>query len=500
MNPGSSDYSAENPWRALATLCLGFFMILLDLTIVAVANPAIMADLHTDISGVVWVTSAYLLTFAVPLLVAGRLGDKIGPKRIYLTGLTVFTLASLWCGLSGSIGMLIAARAVQGLGAAMMSPQTMAVITRIFPPAKRGQAMGAWGAVAGVATLVGPLAGGVLVDGFGWEWIFFINVPVGVLAFVLALRFVPELPTRDHRFDIPGVVISAVGLFLLVFGLQEGNRYDWSAGIWTMIVGGLVVLVGFVVYEARSSHEPLVPLVLFRVRNFSLANIAIMAMGAAVTGLMLPGFFYLEAVQEMSPTRAALVFAPMAVMSMVLAPVVGRLIDQMHPRYLPMIGFACFSGGLFWLSAIMAVDTPVWQLVLPIMLMGIGNACVWPSLGATATHDLPVTDAGAGSGIYNTTRQVGSVLGSAAIGALITARLAAHGLSGGASEGQAGPLPEFVRKPFAEALAESMLLPASVLLIGLVASVLFVRHRSSSRPVDRPSSQEVAAASPRLAG
>ncbi len=474
----------KNPWVALATLCLGFFMILLDLTIVAVANPAIMNELHTDVTNVVWVTSAYLLTFAIPLLVTGRLGDKIGPKKVYLAGLAVFTLASLWCGLSGNIGMLIAARAVQGLGASMMSPQTMAVITRIFPPDKRGAAMGAWGAVAGIASLIGPLAGGVLVDQLGWQWIFFINVPVGVLAFVLALRFVPELPTHEHRFDIPGVLMSGIGLFLLVFGLQEGNNHDWNGWIWAMIIGGIAVLAGFIVYQSRTDSEPLVPLQLFRVRNFSLANVAITTMGACVTALMLPGFFYLEAVREMSPTKAALVFAPMSIVSMVLAPVVGNLVDRLPPRYLPAFGFAVFSASLFWLASLMKVDTPIWQLLVAAVVMGIGSACIWAPLGATATHDLPLEQAGAGSGIYNTTRQVGSVLGSAAVGALITSRMAAQGLHGGAGEGQAGPLPEAVRAPFATALSEATLLPAAILVVGFFAALMFGRHERT--PQQRP--------------
>lgn len=206
-------------------------MILLDLTIVAVASPAIMADLQADINQVVWVTSAYLLTYAVPLLFTGRLGDRFGPKHVYLAGLVVFTAASLWCATSGTIEMLIAARAVQGLGAALMTPQTMAIITRTFAPDKRGAAMGLWGAVAGLASLLGPLVGGVLVDWQGWNWIFYINVPVGIIAFVLAAWLVPSLETQPHKFDVVGVILSGVGLFLLVFGIQEGSSRDWD--VWT---------------------------------------------------------------------------------------------------------------------------------------------------------------------------------------------------------------------------------------------------------------------------
>ena len=242
--------NVAKPWPALWSLVVGFFMILIDTTIVSVANPRIMEGLNTDINAVIWVTSAYLLAYAVPLLITGRMGDRFGPKNLYLIGLVVFTLASLWCGFSQDIGMLIAARAVQGLGAAMMTPQTMAVITRIFPPDRRGAAMGLWGATAGMAVLVGPILGGVLVDGLGWEWIFFVNVPIGVVAFILVTRFVPTLTTHTHKFDIPGVVLSAAGMFLLVFGIQEGQTYDWGTingvvNVWGLIIAGVVVVNGF---------------------------------------------------------------------------------------------------------------------------------------------------------------------------------------------------------------------------------------------------------------
>ena len=237
-----------NPWPGLWALIIGFFMLLVDTTIVSVANPAIKAALDpatTNLDNVVWVTSAYLLTFSVPLLIAGRLGDAFGPKRVYLTGLAVFALASLGCGLSTTLGMLVAMRAVQGLGAALMSPQSMALIARTFEPRNRGAAMGLWGATAGVATLVGPLAGGFLVDAFGWQAIFYVNLPVGVIGFVLAAMLVPRLETHPHKFDVAGIVISAVGLFLLVFGLQEGEKYDWGViwgpiSVWSLIIAGVI--------------------------------------------------------------------------------------------------------------------------------------------------------------------------------------------------------------------------------------------------------------------
>lgn len=309
----------RSPWGALGALCVGYFTILLDMTIVAVANPAIMNGLHTDMSKVIWVTSAYLLTFAVPLLITGRLGDRFGPKYLYLGGLAVFTLASLWCGLAGGIGSLIAARAVQGLGAALMAPQTMAVIGRIFPWDKRGAAMGVWGGVAGIATLIGPIFGGALIDNGGWQWIFYVNVPIGLLAFALGVWLVPALPTNDHRFEIPGVIVVAIGMSALVFGIQEGNSYRWAGWVWGLIFGGLVVLALFLVYQGRTKIEPLVPLGLFRNRNFSLGNVATGALGAAMTAQMVPSYFYLQAVRDLSPTKAALVFAPMAVVSAILS-------------------------------------------------------------------------------------------------------------------------------------------------------------------------------------
>ncbi|BCK53504.1 DHA2 family efflux MFS transporter permease subunit [Nocardia wallacei] len=480
----------RNPWPALYALVVGFFMILLDMTIVAVANPAIMIDLHTDITKVIWVTSAYLLTYAVPLLVTGRLGDRYGPKNIYLIGLAVFTAASLWCAVSTSVEMLIAARAVQGLGAALMTPQTMAVITRTFPPDKRGAAMGLWGGVAGLATLVGPILGGVLVDWQGWNWIFYINVPIGIIAFALAVWLVPSLDTHEHKFDLVGVVLSGAGMFLLVFGIQEGNAHDWNAWIWTMIVAGLVVLGLFVVNQARNKGEPLVPMSLFRDRNFALSSVAIAAMGAAVTALMVPSYFYLEAVREFSPTRSALVFAPMAIVTGFTAPFIGKVSDRMPPRILPTIGFALFAASVFGFAALMKPDSSIPLFLVVAAVAGLSNSCIWAPLASTATRNLPVHQAGAGAGVYNTTRQVGSVLGSAAISALVSARMTAQGLGDApAAEGAGsamGKLPEFILDKFSTALGQSMILPACILLIGVAASALFIGAKSNQNTPEDP--------------
>lgn len=473
-------HKPKSPWPALWALVIGFFMILVDTTIVSVANPAIKAALDPDtnnLDNVVWVTSAYLLAYAVPLLITGRLGDRFGPKNIYLIGLTIFTLASLGCGLSDSLAMLVAFRAVQGLGAALMTPQTMAVITRTFPAERRGAAMGLWGATAGVATLVGPLAGGLLVDAFGWEWIFFINLPVGVIGFVLAWILVPRLKTHEHRFDMVGVFLSAIGLFLIVFALQEGEHYDWDAWIWVMIGAGVVVMALFLWQQAKTRSEPLVPLELFRDRNFSVANIGIAAVGFTVTSMSLPMMFFYQLARGLTPTESALLLIPMAVLSGVLAPFAGKLLDRTDPRLLLVPGLGLTVLALVWYALLMNPDTPIGMFLLPSALMGIGQAGMWGPLATTATRNLAPRQAGAGAGIYNTTRTIGSVLGSAAIAAFMQNRLVEN-LPGAADHGGdfgAGQLPAFVVKGFSAAMSQTMVLPTIMLALGVIA-ILFMKR------------------------
>ena len=500
---GGPDPLPENPWPALWALVIGFFMILVDSTIVSIATPALSRAFTADVTSVLWVTSAYLLAYAVPLLVTGRLGDRIGPKRVYLTGLVVFTLSSLWCGLSGEIGggigNLVAARVVQGLGASMMTPQTMAVITRTFPAARRGQAMALWGATAGVATLVGPILGGVLIDTLGWEWIFFVNVPVGVVAFLLAARLVPTLPTHAHSFDWVGVALSGVGLFCAVFGIQEGETYHWGpiAGPLSvpLLLGlGVVLLGAFVWWQGHVRAEPLVPLALFRDRNFSLANLAISTVGFAITAMMFPFAIYAQVVRGLDPTHAALLLAPQAVMSILLARPTGILVDRTHPRLLTGFGLAALSVTILLLARLMTPGSEVWQILAVAALLGCANSCIWGPLSTSANRNLPRHLAGAGSGVYNTTRQMGSVVGSAAIAALMTSRIDAH-LPGAAAmgtsrtSGAAGAMPPAIADAFSQALAESMLLPAAVILLGFVAVLFFEapRHLRPGAPSAAPS-------------
>jgi EmrB/QacA subfamily drug resistance transporter len=452
-------------------------MILVDATIVAVANPSIMVKLGAGYDAVIWVTSAYLLGFAVPLLLAGRLGDRYGPKNLYLVGLTVFTAASLWCGLSGTIGMLIAARVVQGVGAALLTPQTLSTITRIFPAERRGVAMSVWGATAGVATLAGPLAGGVLVDGLGWQWIFFVNVPIGIIGLGLAFRLVPVLPTENRGFDLIGVALSGVGMFMVVFALQEGQSHDWAPWVWGTLAGGVGFMAAFVFWQQANRNEPLVPLGIFRDRDFSLSSLGVATIGFVVTAMILPVMFYAQAVCGLSPTRAALLVAPMAIASGVLAPWVGKLVDRYHPRPIVGFGFSMLAISLTWLSVEMTATTPIWRIALPLTATGIGMAFIWSPLAATATRNLASDVAGAGSGVYNATRQVGSVLGSASMAAFMTTRISAEmplAADGPGGEGSVTELPAFLHGPFASAMSQSLLLPAFIALFGVVSAMFLL--------------------------
>ncbi|MCR2782967.1 MULTISPECIES: DHA2 family efflux MFS transporter permease subunit [unclassified Microbacterium] len=468
-------------------LVIGFFMILVDTTIVSVANPAIKAALDPttgNLDKVVWVTSAYLLAYAVPLLVTGRLGDRFGPKNIYLIGLAVFTLASLGCGLSPTLGSLIAFRALQGIGASLMTPQTMAVITRTFPADRRGAAMGLWGATSGVAMLVGPLAGGLLVDAFGWEWIFFVNLPVGVIGFVLAWILVPKLQTHPHRFDMVGVFLSATALFLIVFALQEAEQYDWGViwgpvTVWMLLLAGILVLGLFIWQQARTRSEPLVPMALFRDRNFTVAGIGITTVGFMAASMSLPFMFFLQLARGLTPTESALVLVPMAVAAGILSPLAGRLLDRTDPRFLLVPGMIAVSAALIWYAVLMNLDTPMWMFLLPSALMGAGQAGLWGPLATTATRNLDPRQAGAGSGVYNTMRTMGSVLGSAAIAAVMQGRLEANlpGMAdaAGSGAGSGAALPPEVAAGFATAMAQATLLPAGVILLGVVAA-MFLRR------------------------
>jgi EmrB/QacA subfamily drug resistance transporter len=443
-----------NPWAILIALCLGFFMTLLDLTIVNIAIPNMIDKLDITYDHVLWVINAYILVLAVLLITAGRLGDLLGKRNLYMAGIAIFTVASLLCGVSQSPGQLIAARAVQGLGAAMLMPQTMSIIVGVFPAERRGSALGVWGAVAGVATIAGPTLGGLLVSAFDWRWIFFINLPIGIFVLIVTPLVIPtdERMIRKHAFDVPGVVLVSLALFCITFALNEGQRYDWGK-LWSFIsipallIAGGVLLVVFFVYEARrQDREPLVPFALFRDRNYAIMNFASGALSIGMTGMFISFTIYLQSVLGMSALAAGLLSAPMSLISVIIAPIAGKLSDTIGGKYIVFTGLSLFTIGLIILQPTTHAGSSRWDVLPGLFVMGFGMGCTFAPLATVAMRNISPQLAGAASGVMNTNRQIGSVIGSAACGALLQNRIAAA-FNDEATK-RAGTLPASAQKPF----------------------------------------------------
>ena len=444
QNANAAKMVGRNPWLALLVLCLGFFMILLDTTIVNIAIPSIIDGLHSTLDEILWVLNAYVLVYAVLLITASRLGDRYGQRNLFVAGLAVFTVASALCGLAQDSNQLIAGRVIQGVGGALLTPQTLAVISVMFPPQRRGTAMGIWGAVAGVATVAGPTLGGFIVTNFDWRWVFYVNLPVGIAAIVLSFIFIPDLrPGRQHGWDIPGILLSTISLFLIVFGLIEGQRYNWGTitGFFTIpliLLVGFVLLVAFVVVE-RTASEPLVPLALFRDRNFGILNWVIGAMAFGMFGLFLPLTIYLQTVLGLTAFQAGLAFAPMSLTSMVIAPNAGRLTDRIGGKYILLTGLALFGIGMGGIDFSAGANS-TWLTFLPwLIVAGAGMGCIFAPATTVAMRNIPQHLVGAASGVFNTTRQLGGVIGLSIVGAVLQNRLSAALKEQAAS--RAGELP-----------------------------------------------------------
>ncbi len=420
-----------SPWLILGTLCLGFFMILLDTTIVNVAIPQMSLHLHAGLSDILWILNAYILVYAVLLITAGRLGDLYGPKQLFLIGLVVFTLASAACGLSQNSTQLIIFRVIQGVGGALLTPQTLSVITMIFPADKRGAAFGLWGAVAGVSTVAGPTLGGWLVTSVSWRWIFFVNVPVGIVAVILAAVVMPNIKlNRKHKLDFGGVALSTISLFLITYGLIEGQSHHWSK-VWgpitiPMVIGaGVILLVIFLYMQyLERDAEPLVPFALFKNRNFATMNFVVASIGFGMLGLFLPLTIYLQSVLGMTALRAGLTTAPMSLISMFVAPVAGRFSDKIsRGKWILFAGVGLFAGGMGILIASAHEGSSQWHLLPGLIVAGFGLGMTFAPLQTIAMRNVEPKLAGAASGVINTTRQLGAVIGSAAVAALLQSQL-----------------------------------------------------------------------------
>jgi EmrB/QacA subfamily drug resistance transporter len=407
-------------WWTLAAVAVGLFMIMLDNTVVNVALPSIQQDLGISISELEWVVNAYALTFGVLLLTGGKLADMLGRRSIFIAGLVIFTGASLWCGLAGGATSLIAARTVQGVGAALMNPATLSIITATFPPRQRGTAIGIWAGVSALALAIGPLVGGLLTQDINWSWIFFINIPVGIAGVIAARLFIDE--TRDmsfeQRLDLPGLLSSGIGLFALTFGLIETNDHAWgSTRVLTLFAIALVSLALFVALEMRQ-RIPMLDLTLFRNPTFSGANTVMFFVGLAMFGIFFYNSLFLQRVLGYGAIKTGATFLPMTMLIMFVAPAAGRISDRIGARWLIGVGMVLLSGSLL-LFATLDAQSSWWNILPGLLVGGFGMAIVMAPTTASAMSAVPVDKAGVGSAVINSARQVGGSLGIAVMGALV---------------------------------------------------------------------------------
>jgi EmrB/QacA subfamily drug resistance transporter len=433
-----------SPWLVLIVLTLGFFMILLDTTIVTIAIPHVESGLHATFDEILWILNAYTLVYAVLLLTAGRLGDMFGPRRLFIIGLFVFTAASAACGLSRTADQLILFRIIQAAGGALLTPQTLGMLPKIFPPEQRGAAFGIWGAVSGIAAVIGPTLGGFLTTTVGWQAIFYVNIPVGICTIVAAFLLMPEAAAaKRQRLDYLGTVLVSGGLFLVIFGLIEGQKYSWGPiwsaasfsigatrwsifSVYSAILYGVVLLLLFFWYEQRVD-QPLMPLSIFSDRNFSVANVIGVALSFAMAGLFIPLTIFLESVEGFTAVHAGLTLIPMSLGILVAAPISGRLSDKINGKFIVMFGLAVAAIGFLLIVSVLSLNDSSWTFTLPLAVGGIGMGCTFAPLTALAMRDIDVRLSGVGSGVFTTLRQVGMAIGSAVVGAIL-ANSVANGL------------------------------------------------------------------------
>jgi EmrB/QacA subfamily drug resistance transporter len=414
-------FAEENKkWWTLAAVAFGLFMIMLDNTIVNVALPAIEHSLHMSISSLEWIVTAYALTFAALLITGGKLGDMFGRRKMFIVGLVVFTLASLACGLAPNAGFLIGARAVQGIGAALMNPATLSIITATFPPKERGQAIGIWAGVSALALAIGPLLGGLIVDNINWHWIFYVNVPVGVVGIVVSYFFIKESRDTSHEqsIDLPGLVTSGASLLALSYALIEGNNHGWtSPEILGLFAGAAVLLAAFILLEMRQ-RLPMLDLSLFKIGSFVGANLVAMLVSLGMFGVFFYISLYVQNILGYSPTKAGAIFLPMTILIILVAPIAGKLSDRIGSRWLMGAGMGILGVSLLLYQRI-GLHTGFWSLLPQLLLGGLGMALTMSPMTSAAMGSVPIDKAGVGSGVLNSFRQMGGSLGIALMGAIL---------------------------------------------------------------------------------
>jgi EmrB/QacA subfamily drug resistance transporter len=459
-------FASENrKWWTLGALCFALFMIMLDNTVVNVALPAIQKDLGISRSELEWTVAAYALTFASFLLTGGKLGDLLGRRKIFMLGVAVFTLSSLFCGLSSGAGELIAARAVQGVGAALMMPATLSIISATFHARERGMAIGIWAGVSAMALAIGPLAGGLITEHISWNWIFYVNVPIGALGLIAAVFVVPESrdTSREQRLDLPGLVTSGVGLLALVYALIEGHTYGWTSGrILGLFAFAALAITAFVVLELRQ-RLPMLDLTLFRNGTFAGANLVAILVTLAMFGIFVFFPIYMQTFRGWSPVQAGAALLPWTLMVVIFAPIAGKLSDRVGSRWLMAGGMTVVAICCLVLSTI-GLHSSFWHMLPGFVLGGIGMSFVMTPMSAAAMGAVSVDKAGVASGVLNTFRQVGVALGIAIMGAIITNRAAAAA-AGGAKPPQA----------FVDGLTFGMRVSAVICLGAALAAAVLVR-------------------------
>ncbi len=462
-------YSSENrKWWTLGAVAVGLFMIMLDNTVVNVAVPSIQRDLGVGLSELQWIVTGYALSFAALMLTGGKLADMLGRRRIFVIGIVIFTIASLFCGLAESGQSLIGWRIVQGVGAALMNPATLAIISATFPPRQRGMAIGIWAGVSALALAIGPLVGGLLTEHLSWSWVFFVNVPVGVLGVAASYLLIDESRdmSEEQRLDLAGLLTSGLGLFALTYGLIEANTYGWtSARIVGSFVAAAVLLASFVVLELRQ-RVPMLDLTLFRNGTFAGANVVILMVGLAMFGVFFFVSLYMQNILGFSAVQAGAAFLPMTVLIILVAPIAGKLSDRIGSRWLMTGGMTLLGIQLLYYSTL-GVNANFWDLLPALLIGGVGMSLTMTPSAAAIIGSVPTDKAGVGSAVMNSMRQVGGSIGVALIGAIIAAKVG----------DQRSP------EAFVDGFSTALVVASGFAFVGAVVAAVTVRKVRHEAPV-----------------